>query len=118
VDALGFEIGKARLQRIALERKLARSPVVIVDLLGAGQQVAARFAQELVGRGRAYLQRLKTGLLGRALVFRALVGFLERAGKPCALGIEVGGENEAFGKASGLAVLLRAKKAPIFRIVK
>ena len=90
LDALGFEIGHARLQGVALVRDVADAPVVAADLLGAGEQMLARLAQQLFGRRRARLQGVEAHALAGEFVLVTLVGLVERADQPRAFVIHLG----------------------------
>ena len=89
-DALGAEFGEPRLQAVALVRQIAGAPVLLAQVLGAGEQVLARFAQQLLARLRARLQRVEAGALAGDFVLVALVGFVERAGQARALDRDLG----------------------------
>jgi hypothetical protein len=90
VDAVGVDVGEPRTQGVALKRKPAHAPVAIAELLGAGEQVAARLAQQPLGRAGARLQGLEARALVGALMLVALVGLLEGARKPRAFGVQLG----------------------------
>jgi hypothetical protein len=106
LDAVGFEVADARLQGVALDRELAHAPVVIADLLGAGKQVAARLARQLLSRADARLQGLEP---------RALVGALVLAGSLASSRVRASRARSVFSSAK-FASTWRSRLCVAFRL--